>query len=631
MPLAHLLWAVPALPLAGFALLVGAGARLSQRGIAWIGVGSIGVSALVAAAISVSFVLSRPSDGRFTQHLWTWVEAGPLSARIAFDLDALSLVMMLVITWVGFLIHCYSAEFMASDPDYRRFFAYMNLFVGAMLILVLADNLFLLYLGWEGVGLCSYLLIGFWYEQPANGWAARKAFIMTRIGDSALAIGLFLLFGSLGTVDIQDVMRRASEEWAVGSPIATAAAALLLIGAMGKSAQVPLQTWLPDAMAGPTPVSALIHAATMVTAGVYLLARMQAFLVLAPAVQTSVAVIGVATLLIAAFSALVQRDIKRVLAYSTISQIGYMFLALGVGASAGAMFHFLTHACFKALLFLGAGAVSMNLHHELDMFRMGGLRRRLPLIFWTFLAGVASLSGLPLVTAGFYSKDWILWETWASPQGGFWLWMGGAVGAFVTALYSFRLLFFVFFGETKTEPHGKQGPAMTIPLVVLALLSLLIGFLEVPRTLGDWPLFSGFLGTALPMVHAVAQTVSMEAIHQGILALLSVAGIAAAYLLYRAAPAGFPNVAATGPVSALSRFWFEGWWFDRVYDRVIVRPFTRMAEMNRSDLIDAVYTSLARLVASVHESLSATQTGSVRWYATVLAGSAVLFIWYMIT
>jgi NADH-quinone oxidoreductase subunit L len=235
------------------------------------------------------------------------------------------------------------------------------------------------------------------------------------------------------------------------------------------------------------------------------------------------------------------------------------------------------------------------------------------------------------VTAGFYSKDWILWETWTSPQGGFWLWIGGAAGTFVTALYSFRLLFFVFFGEIKTEPHGKQGPAMTIPLVVLAVLSLLIGFLEVPRTLGDWPLFSRFLGTALPMEHGAAAALSMEAVHQGLLALLSIAGIGAAYLLYRAAPAGFFDVAATGPMEALSRLWFEGWWFDRFYEGFIVRPFTRMAELNRGDAIDAVYTSLARLTTSAHESLSATQTGSVRWYATVLAGSAVLFIWYMIT
>ncbi|MGD9728368.1 MAG: NADH-quinone oxidoreductase subunit L [Nitrospiraceae bacterium] len=625
------LWLVPALPLAGFLILVAAGGRLSKRMIAWIGVGSVGLSAIVAGLVTVSFIVSPPAGGRFTQHLWTWVEAGPFVSRLAFDLDALSLVMMLVITWIGLLIHVYSAEFMAEDSGYRRFFAYMNLFVGAMLILVLADNLFLLYLGWEGVGLCSYLLIGFWYEQPANGWAARKAFIITRIGDTALAIGMFLLFASFGTVDIQDLMRDASGRWDAGSPIATAAAALLLIGAMGKSAQVPLQTWLPDAMAGPTPVSALIHAATMVTAGVYLLARTQALLQLAPAVQFCVAVVGVMTLLLAAFSALAQRDIKRVLAYSTISQIGYMFLALGVGAPVAAMFHFLTHACFKALLFLGAGAVSNSLHHELDMFRMGGLRRRLPVTCWTFLAGVASLAGLPLITAGFYSKDLVLWETWISPHGGLWLWIGGAAGAFVTALYSFRLFFFVFLGDMKTEPHGKPGPMITVPLVLLAGLSLVAGFLELPRTLGHWPLFSSFLETAMPLVHADSASVAAEAIHQSVLSLVALAGAGIAYWLYRAAPERLAIFAAAGPAASLRRVWFEGWAFDRFYDRFVVRPFIEMARTNRTDAVDAVYTAAARVVERAHVALSDTQSGSVRWYATVLAGSGVLFIWYMLT
>jgi len=626
------LWLVPALPLAGFVCLAGTGGWLSRRGIAWIGVGSIGLSAGVAFVIATAFLASPPPDGRFTQELWTWVEAGPFSSRLGFDLDALSLVMVLVITGVGFLIHLYSSAFMADDQGYRRFFAYMNLFVATMLILVLADNLFLLYLGWEGVGLCSYLLIGFWYEQAANGRAARKAFIITRIGDSAFAIGLFLLFAELGTVDIQDVIRRASEQWEIGSAIAMTATALLLIGAIGKSAQVPLHTWLPDAMAGPTPVSALIHAATMVTAGVYLLARTQALFGLAPAIQHLVAVIGLVTLLSAAFSALVQRDIKRVLAYSTISQIGYMFVALGVGAPAAAMFHFLTHACFKALLFLAAGVVSMSLHHELDMFRMGGLRRHLPLTFWVFLAGAASLAGLPLLTAGFYSKDWILWETFTSPQGGTWLWLGGVLGAFLTALYSFRLLFFVFFGETKTIPQVKPGPVMTVPLAVLAALSILAGFLELPRTLGDQPIFSRFLESAVPVTHSGASySVTAEAMHQALLALLSLAGIGAAYLLYRGMPAWFAGLGRTGFTAFLHRWWFKGWGFDGLYERLIVQPFMSTVEANRTDAVDALYTAVGRLHERAHEALCATQTGLVRWYATALAASAVVFIWFMIT
>ena len=357
------------------------------------------------------------------------MQVGGFAPEIALYLDALSVVMILVVTIVSFLIHLYSAEYMAEEEGYSRFFAYMNLFVGSMLVLVLADNLVFLYLGWEGVGLCSYLLIGFWYKDAANGRAAMKAFIVTRIGDTAMAIGLFFLFNNLGTLQIQELMRRAVEQWPVGSTAAIAAAALLLGGALGKSAQLPLQTWLPDAMAGPTPVSALIHAATMVTAGVYLIARTNVLFTLAPPVQFAVAIIGCATLLMAGFSAMTQFDIKRVLAYSTISQIGYMFLALGVGAWSSAIFHFVTHAFFKALLFLGAGVVIMGLHEERDMFKMGGLRKQLPVTFWTFLVGAASLAALPLVTGGFYSKDPILWHAWLSQRGGLWLGIGGVVGA----------------------------------------------------------------------------------------------------------------------------------------------------------------------------------------------------------
>ena len=312
--------------------------------------------------------------------------------------------MILVVTFVGFWIHLYSAEFMRHDEGYSRFFAYMNLFVASMLTLLLADNLLLLYLGWEGVGLCSYLLIGFWYRDPANGAAARKAFIVTRVGDTAMLLGLFLLFTSLGTLQIQDLMHRASEQWAVGSALAVAAALLLLGGAVGKSAQLPLQVWLPDAMAGPTPTSALIHAATMVTAGVYLIARTHVLFALAPAAQFAVAVVGAATLVLAGCSALTQHDIKRVLAYSTVSQIGYMFLALGVGAWSAAIFHFVTHAFFKALLFLAAGVIIEALHDEHSIFRMGGLRKELPVAFWTFLIGGCSLAGLPFITAGFLQQ-----------------------------------------------------------------------------------------------------------------------------------------------------------------------------------------------------------------------------------
>ncbi|MBP1648029.1 MAG: nuoL 2, partial [Bacteroidetes bacterium] len=327
-----LLWLVPTLPLASYLVLAVGGKRLSRATVSWLGAGSVGLSACLALALGAGFLASPPPDHRFVQVLWIWMNTGGFNPAIALHLDELSLLMVLVVTFVGFLIHLYSVEFMADDEACSRFFAYMNLFVCSMLILVLADNLLLLYLGWEGVGLCSYLLIGFWYKDPENGRAARKAFIVTRIGDTAFAIGLFLLFVHLGTLTIRDILELAPAHWAQGSGMAVAAAALLLGGAIGKSGQLPLQVWLPDAMAGPTPVSALIHAATMVTAGVYLIARLHVLFSLAPAVQNAVAVIGALTLLLAGFSALTQRNIKRVLAYSTISQIGYMFLALGVGA-----------------------------------------------------------------------------------------------------------------------------------------------------------------------------------------------------------------------------------------------------------------------------------------------------------
>ncbi|MCX5873031.1 MAG: NADH-quinone oxidoreductase subunit L, partial [Deltaproteobacteria bacterium] len=420
----ELLWLIPAFPLIGFLTLALLGSSLSRRSTGVLGVGSVGISALIAIAIGAGFIIAPPTGYSYGQTLWTWISLGKFVPKVGLYLDALSVCMVLVVTLVGFLIHLYSAEYMADDDGFRRFFAYMNLFVAAMLILVMADNLLLLYLGWEGVGLCSFLLIGFWYKEPANVRAATKAFIITRIGDTAMIVGLFILFNSLDTLQIQELMYRASQEWAVGSTLAVLAAALLLGGAVGKSAQIPLQTWLPDAMAGPTPVSALIHAATMVTAGVYLIARMNVLFTLAPVVQSSVAIIGLVTLLMAGFSALTQSDIKRVLAYSTMSQIGYMFLALGVGAWSAAIFHFVTHAFFKALLFLAAGSIILAAGHEQNMFKLGGVRKRLSITFWTFLIGAASLAALPLVTDGFFSKDMILWQVWSSEKGGPWLWTG---------------------------------------------------------------------------------------------------------------------------------------------------------------------------------------------------------------
>jgi NADH-quinone oxidoreductase subunit L len=619
-----LLWLIPVFPLAGFALLALGGGRMSHRQIARIGTGSVGASAVVAALVGVDLLSGLPETTHYRQTLWAWIDTAGFTAGVTWYLDALSLLMTLVITGIGFLIHLYSVEYMAGDEGYHRFFAYMNLFVASMLILVLADNLLLLYLGWEGVGLCSYLLIGFWYRQSEHGAAAQKAFLVTRAGDTALAIALFMLFTALGTLSIQQVQILAAAAWPAGSPLAVAVAALLLVGAIGKSAQLPLHVWLPDAMAGPTPVSALIHAATMVTAGVYLIARMHGLFSLAPPVLHTVAVIGVLTLLGAACSALVQRDIKRILAYSTISQIGYMFLALGVGAWSAAMFHFLTHACFKALLFLAAGAVILSLHHEQDIGRMGGLRRDLRLPFWASLAGAAALAGVPLMTSGFFSKEWILEATWHSPLGGPWLWLGGAVGALLTGLYSFRLIFTVFFGPVRTAPRERRSPALSVPLAVLAILAVAVGWLQWPRELGEVHFFSRFLSSALPALEAPHEP---GGIQTAAVSLLSLLGIALAAWLYLPAPKPADRLARMPAAFALRQFWLEGWRVDRAYEWLVLRPWQWITSDAR-DRIDTLYETLARILAELHVVLSRTQTGHVRWYAASVAiGALVLIGW----
>ena len=384
-----LLTAVPMLPLASAAMLLLYGRHMGKSLVTGLGVGSIGLAALTVLALAVQW---QDATGPVTVMLWQWFSVGNFSVDLALRLDQLSLIWLCTITGIGFLIHLYSSEYMGGDDNYSRYFAYLNLFVAAMLLLVLGDSMLLLFLGWEGVGLCSYLLIGFWYRDSANGAAARKAFIVTRAGDAAMALGLFLLVAEFNTLNIQEIVLAASASWAAGEPLATLACALIFTGAVGKSAQLPLQTWLPDAMAGPTPVSALIHAATMVTAGIYLVARLNGLFVLAPDVLFAIAAVGVATALMAACAALAQHDIKRILAYSTISQLGYMFLALGVQAWDAGVFHMMTHAFFKALLFLAAGAVIECLHHEQDIRKMGGLRTHLPVPFWSFLIGSAALA-----------------------------------------------------------------------------------------------------------------------------------------------------------------------------------------------------------------------------------------------
>jgi NADH-quinone oxidoreductase subunit L len=614
----NLLWLIPALPFASALVLVLFGSRLSRRAVATVGVASIGLSAVITILVAASYLSATPSGGSFTQPLWTWIDIDGFRTQFSLYLDSLSLLMVLVVTFVGFLIHLYSAEFMNEDDGYSRFFAYMNLFVASMLTLLLGNNLLLLYLGWEGVGLCSYLLIGFWYRDPANGRAARKAFIVTRIGDTAMLLGLFLLFTHLGTLQIQDLMQRASAQWASGSRYAMAAALLLLGGAVGKSAQLPLQVWLPDAMAGPTPVSALLHAATMVTAGVYLIARTHVLFSLAPSAQLAVAVVGACTLLLAGFSALTQYDIKRILAYSTVSQIGYMFVALGVEAWQAAMFHFVTHAFFKALLFLGAGVITNAVHDEHNIFRMGGLRKELPLTFWTFLIAGCSLAGLPFVTAGFFSKDLIIWDEWSAQNGHPALWIAGIIGALLTSLYTFRMIFRVFFGPLGLPVTKRPGYAMTIPLVVLGVLSIVGGYLKQP-------LF-GFLRSSLPSTVEVHTGPLTEIRSEVVAGLIFFVGLYFAYL-YHLQKRNLADALVANPIGrTLHQWWFADWGFDWIYDKVFVQPFIWAARINKSDFVDAFYAGIAWLAQLSYRGLSKTETGRVRWYAASMAAGSVLFI-----
>ena len=617
----ELLWLIPALPFVGAFILITMGGRLPRTVVSIIGAGTIGVAALITVLIGFEF-LSSPTT--FNQIVWNWVSVGGLNLPFAFHLDALSLAFIFVITFVGFLIHVYSTEFMHDDPGFSRFFAYLNLFVCAMLILVLADNLVLMYLGWEGVGLCSYLLIGFWYEEKKNGDAARKAFIVTRVGDTAMAIGLFMLFDTFGTLNIQDILSGAHQMWSPGSQAVTAIALLLLGGAVGKSAQLPLQTWLPDAMAGPSPVSALIHAATMVTAGVYLIARTHVLFELAPIAQQCVGVVGAITLLLAGFSALTQTDLKRVLAYSTISQIGYMFLALGVGAWSAAIFHFMIHAFFKALLFLGAGAVILLLHHEHDMFKMGGLKNKLPVIYWTFLIGSASLAALPFITAGFYSKDAILWLAFAGEKGNIWFFLAALLGAFITSIYTFRMVFVTFFGVEKTHVAHHAGTAMTIPLIILAVLSLAGGFIELPHNMGHVQLFSDFLAPVLPQVSLHEGVESSEWTIQLVTIVLSLTGVYLAYYFYVKKPELAEQVKQS--LDGMHYVWFNGWGFDSLYNALFVRPFVFLATINKADVVDKGYSVIVWIAEFFNSLFAKAQAGILRWYVMGIVVGAILII-----
>lgn len=605
-----LLWLIPFCPLAGSVVLLLTEGRMPKWPVGVIGAGSVGIAAVLTLVVGLDFHASGGTT--FSQELWTWMSVGGFTPSITLYLDALALVMMGVITGVGFLIHLFATGYMWDEGGYSRFFAYMNLFVFAMLMLVLGDNLIVLFLGWEGVGLCSYLLIGFFHDEPENGYAARKAFVVTRVGDTLMALGLFLLFREVGTLEIQGALDAATVKWPEGSSINTAIALLLLGGAVGKSAQVPLQTWLPDAMAGPTPVSALIHAATMVTAGVYLVARMQEIYLLPGPALLVVGFVGLATLFISSFTALVQTDIKRILAFSTMSQIGYMFLALGVGAWSAGIFHLMTHAFFKALLFLASGSIILALHHEQDIFKMGGLWKKLPIPFASMLIGSLALIALP-GTSGFFSKDAILLTAWEQPEYGTLFWTGAAIAAFMTSLYTTRMMMITFWGEPKTEPHDHSKVNMWGPLLVLCALSIAggwLGFSVVAELFGD-----GGVATALHFDPIALLTMVMP-----------LAGVALGFVLYKPGLLDLKTLAARPVMLRLRTFFFGGWGFDWVYDRVAVNPFVWVAQRNKSDFVDLLYKLIATVARMLHNAATISQNGRLRWYLWNMAVGLILVV-----
>jgi NADH-quinone oxidoreductase subunit L len=592
------LWLIPLLPLAGFLLTGVAGLVkpwLGGRGVSrpfvyWIACGSVFVSFLLSLGAFLQLLRLDPARRQVEQVLFTWIPGpavrtvlgGLVEFRIdwGFFLDPLSGVMILVVTGVGFLIHVYSIGYMREHEGFYRFFAYLNLFMFMMLILVMANNYLLMFVGWEGVGLCSYLLIGFYIERRSAGDAAKKAFVVNRIGDGGFMLGMMLLFAYFGSLGFQEVFGSVAQAFPLpeaGWGVLHWIALLLFIGAVGKSAQVPLYVWLPDAMEGPTPVSALIHAATMVTAGVYMVARSSAVYSRAPEVLFIVAVIGIFTALLAASIALFQNDIKRVLAYSTISQLGYMFMALGVGAVSAGIFHLATHAFFKALLFLGAGSVIHALHHEQDMTRMGGLRRRLPVTWLMMLLGTLAIAGVPGL-AGFFSKDEILWRAFSNPEGHVLIWAVGVLVAGMTALYMFRLLFLTFHGEERLDAHAlsrvRESPrVMTLPLAVLAVGAVFSGYVGLPAWLGG-NAFERFLEPSLATAfHAVREpAVHYTHAFEMLLALVSVLaaglGIWLAHHLYLRRP-DKPAVLQrrfSGVHAILSRKYYV----DEIYDALVV-------------------------------------------------------------
>jgi len=648
-----LLW-IPLLPFVGFLVNTFGARRLPKKAVGAVASGAM-FAAFLASVMAVRALVSLPAEAReVTQTIFTWIGSADFQVPLGLRLDPLSALMILVVTGIGFLIHLYSTAYMIDEEphEYARYFAYLNLFAAFMLLLVLGENFLVLFVGWEGVGLCSYLLIGFWYKNRFAADAGKKAFIVNRIGDVAFILGVLLAFTQFGSVNFKELNGviagfRPEETFGVVSAIAL----LLFIGATGKSAQIPLYVWLPDAMEGPTPVSALIHAATMVTAGVYLIGRNAVIFTHAPEVMTIVAVIGTATALWAGAVGMVQNDIKRVLAYSTVSQLGYMFMAMGVGAYAAGIFHLLTHAFFKALLFLGSGAVIHALAGEQDLRHMGGLKKELPITYWTFLVGALAIAGVPGL-AGFFSKDEILYRTFAA--GHPMLWTVGAITSLMTAFYMFRLVFLAFHGERREpvahathDTHAAHAPhashlhdaprAMAMPLIVLAIGSVLAGYLNVPAALGGTAFLEHFLEPSLhvPVVegmHGAAEHAShgLEMTLMIVSSLIAVAGIGIAAFLYLKRPAIPEAMAARFP--GAYRFLVNKGYIDELYDAVVVQPIKSLSEhvLWKADatVIDGAVNGMGQIVAESGAVLRQMQTGSLRMYAVSVLFGAVMIVGY---
>jgi NADH-quinone oxidoreductase subunit L len=627
----QLAWLIPIFPLVGFLINALWGKKLSKSasGIA----GSAAVLASFVIALGIFLGSHSESFQPVTVKLFDWISAGTLNIPFEFLIDQFALMMLLIVTGIGFLIHVYSIGYMHDDEGFQRFFSYLNLFIFFMLLLVMGNNYLIVFIGWEGVGLCSYLLIGFWYKNQAYNDAAKKAFIMNRIGDLGFLLGLFLMAKTFGTLTFSEVFE-ASKAYSTDSSMMIAITVLLFIGAIGKSAQLPLYTWLPDAMAGPTPVSALIHAATMVTAGIYLIARSNPLFSAAPLTQNVILVVGLLTAIFAATIGLKQNDIKKVLAYSTVSQLGFMFIALGLGAYTTAFFHVTTHAFFKALLFLGAGSVIHAMGGEQDIRFMGGLKDKIPTTYKTFLIGTIAIAGIPPL-AGFFSKDEIL--AFAFGRSPF-IWALGAIASMVTAFYMFRLLFLTFFGEFRGSRHQlehlHESPAsMTVPLMVLAGLSIVGGFMGVPEVLGG----SHWLKEYLSPVFGIS--LSAEAAHlshttEYVLMAVAVA-LAVGMILYAKSLYVTKGVLPEQneiDIKGYAKVLYHKYYIDELYDKFIVQPMSAISgflyRFVEVKVVDGIVNGLGQLAMGIAQNLRLLQTGATGFYIFIMVISiiAALFL-----